>query len=96
MTGRRYVDLDTLLQQLLLLQRLQSNQVDAARVQNGTRLWGLTPALFALGLQWIQNQAQGIVVDNRDLRLEDFAGMEGTFHMEDFRGGEESDKISDQ
>ena len=85
-TDRGTVDLETLLQQLLLLQRLQCNEVDAARVQNGTRTWNLPPALSALGLQWIQDQAQGIAHDNLTLRMEDFSGMEGTFHIEDFRG----------
>ena len=57
LTGRRYADLDALLQQLLLLDRVRVNEGDVARVQNGTRSWGLTSALPALGLQWIQEQA---------------------------------------
>ena len=52
LTRRRYTESDTLLQQLILLDRLRGNGGEVARVQNGSRSWGLAPALFALGLQW--------------------------------------------
>ena len=42
--------------------------------------------MYALGHQWIQEQNEGRMLDNRTLRMEDFAGLVGTFHMEDFRG----------
>ena len=86
LAGRCYADLDALLQQFLLLNRLRGNEGDVARVRNGTRSWRLTPALLALGLQWIQERAQGIAFNNKALNLDDFKDMEGTFNMKDFRG----------
>ena len=80
-TRKRYADLDVLLQQLLLLERLQVPEVDAMRIRNGTQSWGLTPALLALGQQWIQEEAQGIPFNNKTLSSEDFKDMEGTLYM---------------
>ena len=82
----RYVELDTLLQELIQLERLRVTELNHTVIQNGSRTWSLPPQIIELGQQWAGEEQESIPFDNRQLLQEDSQKLAGTFHMKDFNG----------